>query len=194
MLGSAVAVIGLALAAAPAGAAPRQTPPADRPVAPVVVNVNTASESELRTLPGIGHEEAVRIIAGRPYQSPSELRRKARLPDSLFDRGLATRVAFGNSPPPGQASPQGGRFITTHDSPPPPEPRAPPPANRADRLDLNRATREQLEKVPGLGGPVLLRILQRRPYRSLADLSRAGLGRRQIVELSQYIKVGAGEK
>lgn len=38
-----------------------------------VVNINTASLSELDTLDGVGEKTAQKIIAGRPYQRPEEL-------------------------------------------------------------------------------------------------------------------------
>lgn len=39
----------------------------------LVVNINTASQDELETIPGIGPTRAAQIIAGRPYASVDEL-------------------------------------------------------------------------------------------------------------------------
>jgi competence protein ComEA len=40
---------------------------------PVVVNINSATQAELETVPGIGPSLAARIIAGRPYESIDDL-------------------------------------------------------------------------------------------------------------------------
>lgn len=39
----------------------------------LVVNVNTATATELQTIPGIGPTRAAQIIAGRPYESVDDL-------------------------------------------------------------------------------------------------------------------------
>ena len=39
----------------------------------LIVNINTASETELQTVPGIGATRAAQIVAGRPYESVDDL-------------------------------------------------------------------------------------------------------------------------
>ena len=39
----------------------------------LIVNINTASEEELQTIPGIGAVRAAQIVAGRPYESVDDL-------------------------------------------------------------------------------------------------------------------------
>jgi len=39
----------------------------------LVVNINTATASQLETIPGIGSTRAAQIIAGRPYESVDDL-------------------------------------------------------------------------------------------------------------------------
>ncbi|MCM2310072.1 MAG: helix-hairpin-helix domain-containing protein [Steroidobacteraceae bacterium] len=41
----------------------------------LVVNINTASQAELETVPGIGPTRAAQIIAGRPYARVEDLER-----------------------------------------------------------------------------------------------------------------------
>ena len=51
------------------------------PVAPAkLVDINSASRKELKTLPGIGNAEADKIIANRPYLTKTELVTKQVLP------------------------------------------------------------------------------------------------------------------
>jgi len=50
-----------------------------------VVNLNSARESELVTLPGIGHEQAKKIIAHRPYATPEETVRRGALSEKEYE-------------------------------------------------------------------------------------------------------------
>jgi competence protein ComEA len=55
------------------------------PTAPVrLVDINSASHKELKTLPGIGDAEADKIIANRPYLTKTELVTKQVLPTGPF--------------------------------------------------------------------------------------------------------------
>jgi competence protein ComEA len=55
------------------------------PPAPVrLVDINSASRKELKTLPGIGDAEADKIIANRPYLSKTELVTKQVLPTGPY--------------------------------------------------------------------------------------------------------------
>jgi hypothetical protein len=61
-----------------------------------LVNVNTASESDLEALPGIGPATAKKIIAGRPYASVADLS-KAGVPKSTIDK-ITSMVTVGTAP------------------------------------------------------------------------------------------------
>ncbi len=63
--------------ATPAMAAP--TPAA------ALLDINSASKSELDALPGIGTARADAIIKGRPYKGKDELVQKKIIPQSVYD-------------------------------------------------------------------------------------------------------------
>ncbi len=73
--------------AAPAAAAPA---PAAAPAA-ALIDINSATEAELRVLNGIGEARARAIIAGRPYRGKDELVRKNIIPQGVYD-GIQARI------------------------------------------------------------------------------------------------------
>jgi endonuclease YncB( thermonuclease family)/predicted flap endonuclease-1-like 5' DNA nuclease len=48
------------------------------------IDINTATEKELTTVPGIGHVMAARIIAARPFRSADDLRRISGIGDKKY--------------------------------------------------------------------------------------------------------------
>ena len=78
-----VAGSGLCWAASPAQApaAPKQAPPAAQVK---LVDINSASRAQLKTLPGIGTAEIDKIIAGRPYFSKADLATKQVIPTGTY--------------------------------------------------------------------------------------------------------------
>ena len=67
-------------------AAVRPSPSAARPPSGQVVNINTASEADLDSLPQIGPVRAKTIIGGRPYASTQDLLTKHVLSQRIFDK------------------------------------------------------------------------------------------------------------
>lgn len=51
----------------------------------LLVNINSATAEELRTLPGIGPARARLIIEHRPFSSVDELKRIKGMPDAVID-------------------------------------------------------------------------------------------------------------
>ena len=51
-----------------------------------MVNLNTASKSELDTLWGVGEKRAEDIINGRPYKNVEEVIEKGVLPETIVER------------------------------------------------------------------------------------------------------------
>ena len=60
------------------------------------------------------------------------------------------------------------------------------------KVDLNSATQQELEALPGVGAATAKKIIAGRPYSSVSDLSKAGLSARTIEKISPLVSVGAG--
>jgi competence protein ComEA len=74
----------------------------ETPAAGAKLDLNTASEQELDTLPGIGPILARKIVDARPYQRKDELVRRKILPqgayDAVKDRVIAHRTSQAELP------------------------------------------------------------------------------------------------
>lgn len=94
----AVLVVTLMLAGL-AGAAEQKTPAAKaapaaaekKAAAPAAVkeeplDINSATDEQLKKIPGIGDEYAKKIVAGRPYAKKDQLKTKNILPAAVYDK------------------------------------------------------------------------------------------------------------
>ena len=86
---------GLAVSAekpAPAKAAvvPAAEKKADpKPVAPAkeeLLDINTATEEQLRKIAGIGEEYSKKIVAGRPYAKKDQLKSRKIIPPAVYEK------------------------------------------------------------------------------------------------------------
>jgi competence protein ComEA len=94
LLAVAIASIGLAFAQAPAKDAAKKDAPkaeAKKDAAPKAdakkepMDINSASEKDLASLPGIGEARAKAIVKGRPYKGKNELADKKIIPQKVYD-------------------------------------------------------------------------------------------------------------
>jgi competence protein ComEA len=51
-----------------------------------LLDINSATEDQLKQLPGIGDAFAKKIIAGRPYSNKSQLASKKVVPQATYDK------------------------------------------------------------------------------------------------------------
>jgi len=60
-----------------------------------------------------------------------------------------------------------------------------------DLVDLNKASEKELETLKGVGPATAKKIIENRPYKSVEELSKAGLANKTIQDIKPFVKVGA---
>ncbi len=144
------------------------------------IDLNTASQKDLETLPGVGAATAKKIIANRPYTSLADLKKAGvsqRTIDKIQDQ--VTVSASAANAPGTTAKPKSEEKQTQVAKTP------------AGKVDLNTASQKELETLPGVGTATAKKIIAGRPYSSVADLKKAGVPKRTIDKIQDQVTVSA---
>lgn len=160
----------------PARSAAPPPEPAGQPSAPPAlgrVDVNSASVEALDAVPGIGPALAARIVAHRqqngPFRSPAELEAVRGIGPRSVERMLPYLTAGGDVAP-----------ATA--------------AGTGPLVNVNTATAEELEALPGIGPALAGRIVEHREtagiFRDLQDLRQVrGIGEGKLEALAPFATV-----
>jgi DNA uptake protein ComE-like DNA-binding protein len=89
----------------PAATAPVPAKKAASAAPAKLIDINSASRAQLKTLTGIGNTEADKIIAGRPYLTKAELVTKQVIPTGPYLSIKYQIVALQKSPPKSKPQP-----------------------------------------------------------------------------------------
>ncbi|MDB4949334.1 MAG: competence protein ComEA helix-hairpin-helix repeat protein [Gemmatimonadetes bacterium] len=163
------------------------------------VDVNVATEDELRRLPRVSKALAGRIVAWRTQHGP--FRTTADLDAvSGVGEGTLSRLAPYLSLPAGPAT---ASTVTSTDAagaatPPPSSPGTPSAvaSTAGGTVDLNRATATELEALPGVGRALAARIVDWRSknggFATVEDLAKVpGIGPAKLARLRPLVRTGS---
>ena len=150
------------------------------------VDLNTATQAELEKLPGVGPAAAKKIIGARPYKTTADLA-KAGIPAKTVEQ-ITPLVTAGAEPPP---MPKAAPVAVPAAKVPTPQTAAPAkPQMPAGKVDLNTATQGELETLPGVGPAGAKKIIAARPYKTTADLAKAGIPAKTVEKITPLVSAG----
>jgi competence protein ComEA len=148
------------------------------------VNLNTADSAALEDLPGVGPAHAKAIIAARPFKSVDDLERvkglgKSRI-DALKDLVTTDAPAAKAGTAKTVAKTTGG--ATTKNM---------PKAKAGQKVvNLNTASKEELEDLPGIGPVLSDRIIEGRPFKTIEDVMKVkGIKDGEFAKIKDLITV-----
>jgi competence protein ComEA len=166
------------------------------------VDLNRAGQAELLQLPGVGPALAERVEAYRlqhgGFRDVGELRRVGGIGPVLLERLRPLVFVEG---PPTDGEDEEGRAAGMAPAAGLQENR--PAAVRkkktgTERIDVNEASAEELQRLPRIGPKLAARIIEtrrQRPFRSVDDLRRVpGIGPRTLDGLRPQVTVGADQR
>ena len=151
-----------------------------------LIDLNTASEKELEGLPGVGKATAAKIIAGRPYGSVDDLA-KAGVSKSTIGK-ITPLVTLGAAKVTTTAA-KGGTEATAGKSAKT-QTKVATTAGTGTLINVNTATQKELEALPGVGEVTAGKIVAGRPYASVDDLAKAGVGPKTLEKIRSLVTVG----
>ena len=150
---------------------------------PAVLDLNDAESAELRQLPGVGPALAERIVDRRResggFGRLEELRDVHGIGPKTLERlrpwlGVGDEKASAAAAPTAAAAPKKSDTL-------------------AEPLDLNRASPEELQRLPGIGPKLAQRIVEARakaPFKSVDELRRVGgIGPKTLEKLRPLVTI-----
>jgi len=120
-------------------------------------NLNTANESEIEALPSVGAKIAKDIVAARPFKTVDDLKNVRGIGAAKFKK-IEPMVSLTNETTAAPAAaPAGGSKKQLA---------------QGEMININTASKEELQRLPGIGEKKAEEIIQARFFKTAEDLTK----------------------